>query len=169
MKYKCIKDCWMENESSETGHKPAFAKGETYEFYLYCDRDGEHLIADTDHHKRQHYMDKEELDNSGYFELVEDQQTSYKQDIVIKWLEKLHYVLSNDPNVEEQVFNYPTGLALETTLSSIHGATNIYEFVNMRYEHMQNEKSAKRKKELLDRQAELELELAKVKQELETK
>ena len=101
-----------------------------------------------------------------YFDLVEDQQTAYEQDCVIKWLDKLHYVLNNDPNVEEQVFNYPTGLALETTLSSIYGATNIYEFVNMRYEQMQNEKSAKRKQELLDKQAELELELAKIKKEL---
>lgn len=69
MKYKCIKNYWMDNESAELGNTPAFVDGDVYDFELW---DDETLFTYKDNHKREHYMDKEELDNSGYFELVEE-------------------------------------------------------------------------------------------------
>lgn len=70
MKYKCIKNYWMNNESAELGHTPAFVDGMVYDF-ISCD-DETFLLTHKDNHKCDHYMDKDELDNSGYFELVEE-------------------------------------------------------------------------------------------------
>ena len=64
MKYKCIKDFWMDGESREDGFKPAFAKGEVYDFRR---RDGD-FVTDKDHCGHVHYMPTEDINN--YFELV---------------------------------------------------------------------------------------------------
>lgn len=32
MKYKCIQDYWMDNESADKGYTPAFVEGDVYEF-----------------------------------------------------------------------------------------------------------------------------------------
>lgn len=69
MKYKCIRNYWMDNESAELGNTPAFVEGDVYDFKLW---DDETLFTYKDNHKCHHYMDKDELDNSGYFELVEE-------------------------------------------------------------------------------------------------
>jgi hypothetical protein len=34
MKFKCIKDFWMLNESEERGNIPAFKAGDVYDFYV---------------------------------------------------------------------------------------------------------------------------------------
>ena len=70
MKYKCIKNYWMNNESAELGHTPAFVDGMAYDFEFWGNET--FLLTRKDNHKCHHYMDKDQLDNSGYFELVEE-------------------------------------------------------------------------------------------------
>lgn len=60
----------MNNESAELGSIPAFVKGMIYDFE-FCGNET-FLLTRKDNHKCHHYMDKDELDNSGYFELVEE-------------------------------------------------------------------------------------------------
>lgn len=71
MKYKCIKDYWMDGDSADEGHTPAFVEGDVYEFN-YCITEDDPMVTYKDNHKCKHFMDKDELDNSGYFELVEE-------------------------------------------------------------------------------------------------
>lgn len=70
MKYKCIKNYWMDNESAELGNTPAFVDGDVYDFNTTIVKGT--LVTYEDNHNEEHYMDKDELDNSGYFELVEE-------------------------------------------------------------------------------------------------
>lgn len=55
------------------GIPPAFVEGDVYEFIvdnLFVN--GEVLYTLSNNHGMQHTMEKQELDNSGHFELVEE-------------------------------------------------------------------------------------------------
>lgn len=108
-----------------------------------------------------------------YFDLVEDTEdaqempfTITEQEIVVEWLEKLYYVMRNDSSVHKHMCLYGGGLALPTDLCDIYGATNIYDFITNRHTEMKSQAETKRKKELLDKRVELELELAQINKEL---
>lgn len=69
MRYKCIKDFWMENESEENGDVPAFKAGDVYKFFV--NKLGD-FYTSHNNYGANHYMYKgEEFDE--YFELVEKQ------------------------------------------------------------------------------------------------
>jgi hypothetical protein len=72
MKYKCLKDYWMQHESEDNGDIPAFAAGDEYEFFVRSNfADGEpYLYTPRDNQRAAHYMDDNEEFNE-YFELVE--------------------------------------------------------------------------------------------------
>jgi hypothetical protein len=53
MKFKCIKDFWMERESEKYGDVPAFKAGEVYDFYVTFL--GEYYTS-RDNHRASHYM-----------------------------------------------------------------------------------------------------------------
>lgn len=108
-----------------------------------------------------------------YFDLVEHTEeeqemtsTKTEQEIVVEWLEKLHYVMRHDDSVHENMCLYADGLVLPTDLCDIYDAVNIFDFVDGHYKHMKAKAEVKRKKELLDKRAALELELAQINKEL---
>lgn len=118
-------------------------------------------------------------DEIKYFDLVEDSDVEYskeeqemtlptktEQEIVVEWLEKLHYVMRNDSSVSEDLGLSGNELVLSTDLCYIYGATDIYDFIQMRYNQMIIAEVGRRKKELLDKRVALELELAEIKKEL---
>lgn len=84
--------------------------------------------------------------------------------IVVEFLEKLAFVGSTDYTVSN-MFDI-MNLSISTDHGDIVGATNIYEFIINRYDLLQHNVLVKKKKELLERKAELEVELAKVNKEL---
>ena len=109
-----------------------------------------------------------------YFDLVEHTEEEQEmtlhikteQEIVVEWLEKLHYVMLNDSSVSEELQLYGTGLMVSTDFCDICGNTHIFDFIQMRYNQMIIAEVGRRKKELLDRREELELELAQINKEL---
>lgn len=108
-----------------------------------------------------------------YFDLVEDTEgeqemtsTKTEQEIVEEWLEKLRYVMYNGDSVSEILYIYAGGLMLSTDLCDIYGATGIYDFITNQHTEMKSQVETKRKKELLDKRAELELQLAQINKEL---
>ena len=71
----------------------------------------------------------------------------------------------NDDHVED-IRPCSDALILSTTLTDIYGIEQIYDFIQMRYNQMIIAEVGRRKKELLDKRAELELELAQINKEL---
>jgi hypothetical protein len=68
MKYKCLKDFWMHEESEENGDVPAFKAGDVYEFSV--NKVGD-FYTSCNNYRSSHYMYKgDEFDE--YFELVEE-------------------------------------------------------------------------------------------------
>lgn len=92
--------------------------------------------------------------------------TKTEQEIVVEWLEKLYYVMRNNDSVHEQVCLYSEGLVLPTDFCDIYGATDLYNFITNRHTEMKPQAETKRKQELLDKRASLELELAEINREL---
>ena len=163
MKYKCIKDFWMEDRLRNS--KPAFSAGVVYEFYQVEGVDD--LRTHNNNQGRIHYMPMSDINE--HFELVEGEQemssTKTEQEIVVEWLDKLHYVMLNDDHVED-IRPCSDALILSTTLTDIYGIKLIYDFIQMRYNQMTIAEVGRRKKELLDKRAELELQLAQINKEL---
>lgn len=85
-------------------------------------------------------------------------------DIVVEFLEKLSFVGGTDYTVSD-MFDI-MNLAISTDHGDIVGATNIYEFIAKRYDLLQQNVLAKKNKELMERKAKLEAELAEVNKEL---
>jgi hypothetical protein len=75
MKYKCLKDFWMYNESEGQGDVPAFKAGDVYEFFgsgqklhsTYLPQ----MYTPKDYQGSGHYMDNDAEFNE-YFELMEE-------------------------------------------------------------------------------------------------
>ena len=106
-----------------------------------------------------------------YFDLVEatvDDSNNIRPnvDIVVEFLDKLHYVMDHDNSVDKQVCRKPDSLSLTTDFSDIRGSNNIYTFITNRYELLQQEAKYKKNNDLMERKAKLEAELAEVNKEL---
>ncbi len=111
-------------------------------------------------------------DEIKYFDLVEHTEEKQEmapakteQEIVLEWLDKLHYVMLNDDHIED-IRPCANALILSTTLSDIYGIEQIYDFIQMRYNQMMIAEVGRRKQELLDKKAKLELELAQINEQL---
>lgn len=171
MKYKCIKDFWMEDRLRE--NTPAFSNGNVYDFRPISVeemRDGcSDLVTMSNNHGAIHYMPMSDINE--YFELVEEKQemtsTKTEQEIVVEWFNKYIYVVENDSTVDDRLYvsSHSRQLSLETDLTDIIGE-DIYTFIVGRYNLLQTQEETKRKKELLDKRAELELQLAQINKEL---
>jgi hypothetical protein len=73
VKYKCLKDFWMHNESEENGDTPAFKAGDVYEFFVGKESSyNPQLYTPKDNQRSGHYMDND-AEFGEYFELVEEQ------------------------------------------------------------------------------------------------
>lgn len=120
-----------------------------------------------------YWFDKSEIE---YFNLVDDTTEELPMpntinirpnvDIVVEWLDKLHYVMDHDNSTDKQVCRKPDGLSLTTDFSDIRGSKNIYTFITNRYEILQQEVKHKKNNELMERKAKLEAELVDVNKEL---
>jgi hypothetical protein len=109
-----------------------------------------------------------------YFDLVEhteekQEMTSAKteQEIVLEWLGKLEYVMREDNSVSEELqLDANGGLRFDTDFTTAYGSKEIYEFIAIRHAQLKATYESKRKQELLDKRATLELELAQINKEL---
>lgn len=71
MKYKCLKDFWMYNESEENGDVPAFKAGDVYEFFgSDLDTGYAEMYTPKNNKGNCHYSSIKWFDE--YFELVEE-------------------------------------------------------------------------------------------------
>lgn len=68
MKYKCIKDFWLNNESEENGNIPAFKAGDVYDFDVFTSIGGAFTLKNNQGYA--HGLMEDEL--NAYFELVAD-------------------------------------------------------------------------------------------------
>jgi hypothetical protein len=72
MKYKCLKDFWMYNESEGQGDVPAFKAGDVYEFFVGKESSYKpQLYTPKDNQGSGHYVEKD-VEFREYFELVEE-------------------------------------------------------------------------------------------------
>lgn len=103
-----------------------------------------------------------------YFDLIEVNTNNIRPnvDIVVEWLDKLHYVMDKDNSVDDRLYHKPDCLSLTTDFSDISGSNNIYTFITNRYDLLQQEAKHKKNSELMERKAKLEAELAEVNKEL---
>lgn len=99
-----------------------------------------------------------------YIKLVDasPETKSSSDEIVIDWLDKLYYVLSNDTNTDTAVNAGHVSLLLRTDTVDISGSTDLYQFINTRYDqlHEVNQKQLQSKREqLLAELAEIDKQL----------
>jgi hypothetical protein len=99
------------------------------------------------------------------FELFEP-STKSESEIVKAWLEKLLFVMTTDTSVHQQLYIGQEDLILSTDFADIHGAGKVAEFVSYRYDIMQKEIAKANRQSLLDKKAELELQLAQINEQL---
>lgn len=121
----------------------------------------------------EYWFDKSEIQ---YFDVVDDTTEELPMtdtnnirpnvDIIVEWLDKLHYVMDKDNSVDDRLQHRPDSLLLTTDFSDMSGSNNIYTFITNRYEILQQEAKYKKNNELMERKAKLEAELAEVNKEL---
>lgn len=92
---------------------------------------------------------------------------------VKEFLKKLEYVLDKDSTVASSLgftrhihYGDPT-LLLGSDISDIKGVDDIYTYINNSYDQLTSQAAQKRKLELLDKKAKLDVELAEINKELE--
>lgn len=96
--------------------------------------------------------------------------TVLEEKYIKEFLKKLEYVLWNDYTIDNSLrFNqYSDGqLLLGSIVSDITGVDDIYTYINNSYDQLTSQAAQKRKQELLDKKAALDLELAQINSELE--
>lgn len=84
-----------------------------------------------------------------------------------EFLKRLEYVLWNDPTVFSSLQCRTDELTLDSDISTIYGIDDIYTYINNSYDQLTSQAAQKRKQELLDKKAKLDLELAQINSELE--
>lgn len=100
-------------------------------------------------------------------------QQSTPEQHVKEFLKKLEYVLVNDNTVASSLgftrhihYGDPS-LFLGSNISDIKGVDDIYTYINNSYDQLTSQAAQKRKLELLDKKAALDVELAEINKELE--
>ena len=98
----------------------------------------------------------------------------YKSDTVLaekyikEFLKKLEYVLYHDNTVASMLdVNVEGDLYLEGDITTIYGVDDVYTYINNSYDQLTSQAAQKRKQELLDKKAKLDLELAQLNDGLE--
>lgn len=85
-----------------------------------------------------------------------------------EFLEKLEYVLYHDNTVASMLdVNVEGDLYLEGDIVTIYGVDDIYTYINSSYDQLTSQAAQKRKQELLDKKAKLDVELVQINSELE--
>lgn len=93
--------------------------------------------------------------------------TVLEEKYIKEFLKKLEYVLWNDTTVFNCIENRNDELKLEADVATIYGVDDIYIYISTSYDQLTSQAVQKRKQELLDKKAKLDLELAQINGELE--
>jgi small-conductance mechanosensitive channel len=110
------------------------------------------------------------------FKLYQTQENSMPEIIdksveqcIKEFLKKLEYVLVNDMTIQENLdIHYDSrSIRLVGDYCDIVGVDDIYTYVNNSYDQLTSQAAQKRKQELLDKKAKLDVELAQINKELE--
>lgn len=88
------------------------------------------------------------------------------KDPVVEWLDKLHYVFSNDNSIG-RISVGTTCVFITTDFGDISGTQQVVEFINNRYDLLQKEAKSNKQKELAEKKAKLLDELSAIDKELE--
>lgn len=85
-----------------------------------------------------------------------------------EFLKRLECVLYHDITVASMLdVNVEGDLYLEGDITTIYGVDDIYTYINNSYDQLTSQAAQKRKLELLDKKAKLDVELAQINKELE--
>ena len=94
--------------------------------------------------------------------------TVLEEKYIKEFLKRLKYVLYHDITVASILdVNVESELYLEGDIATIYGVDDIYTYINNSYDQLTSQAAQKRKQELLDKRAKLDLELAQINSELE--
>ena len=153
---------WVECVDSSSAH--GIVEGKLYQvtkvnpLYLsvICDN-GAH--TDFYHYRFQPLQEK----------IMNNQSDTVLEEKYIKeFLKRLEYVLYYDNTVASILdVNVESELYLEGDIATIYGVDDIYTYINNSYDQLRSQAAQKRKQELLDKKAKLDLELAQINSELE--
>ncbi len=163
MKFKCLKDYWMYNESEEQGDIPAFKAGDKI-----LRIEDSSLLNKGDIYTFRKWLGGNEIEieecpdetfDQTYFELVEAPPAKSEAEIVKAWLDKLYWLCLSTDIVGTDV------KVITEDGYELFGKASI-DFVINSYEAYQSKAKQKEKQELLDKKAKLELELAQINEQL---
>lgn len=93
-------------------------------------------------------------------------QTTPEQHVK-EFLKRLEYVLIHDMTLYGNISHADCRLELDTQVCGITGVDDIYTYINNSYDQLTSQAAQKRKQELLDKKAKLDVELAEINKELE--
>lgn len=102
-------------------------------------------------------------------EIMNNQSDTVLAEKYIKeFLKRLEYVLYHDITVASILdVNVESELYLEGDIATIYGVDDIYTYINNSYDQLTSQAAQKRKQDLLDKKAALDLELSQINSELE--
>lgn len=102
--------------------------------------------------------------HSRFFKLLPTPEQHVKE-----FLKRLEYVLVNDNTIGASIDTngFTKSLRLIADLDDIDGVDDIYTYINNSYDQLTSQAAQKRKLELLDKKAKLDVELAEINKELE--
>lgn len=132
-------------------------------YYRICDTDNsQHKVRITNNSGNCYWY------HSKFFKLMPTPEQHVKE-----FLKRLEYVLDKDSTVASSLgftrhihYGDPT-LLLASDISDIKGVDDIYTYINNSYDQLTSQAVQKRKLELLDKKAKLDVELAEINKELE--
>lgn len=126
-------------------------------YYRICDTDNsQHKVRITNNSGNCYWY------HSRFFKLLPTPEQHVKE-----FLKKLEYVLWNDTTVFNHLTVRAEELIMDFDVSTIYGVDDIYTYINNSYDQLTSQAVQKRKLELLDKKAKLDVELAEINKELE--
>lgn len=101
-------------------------------------------------------------------EIIYKSGTVLAEKYIKEFLKRLEYVLYRDNTVASMLdVNVEGDLYLEGDIATIYGVDDVYTYINNSYDQLTSQAAQKRKFELLDKKAKLDVELAQINSELE--
>lgn len=126
-------------------------------YYRICDTDNsQHKVRITNNSGNCYWY------HSRFFKLMPTPEQHVKE-----FLKKLKYVLWNDTTVFNHLTVRAEELIMDFDVSTIYGVDDVYTYINNSYDQLTSQAAQKRKLELLDKKAKLDVELAEINKELE--
>lgn len=92
-----------------------------------------------------HWFDRDEIK---YFEEVTAPKVE-DTSAIVEWLDKLAYVMANEPNVNSIYAENQTTMTIFTELGDIAGNQNVVEFINNRYSQLSEQANKAKREQLL--------------------